>query len=225
MWPAFPPIGQPVPVVSGGKKRRRMMRSKSGGRLGQDGMRRGSRRDGGGLRAVWVLGLAWLLLMTGLAQAFTLRGPGDQLSLDQVYSGFGCSGRNISPELDWSQAPTGAKSFAVTGYDPDAPGQGWWHWLVWNIPASASGLKTGAGGQGANLLPPGSVQGRNDFGDMGYGGACPPLGDKPHRYVFTVYALDRERLDLDPKTTPTLAEAAIKSHALAWASLVSRYQR
>ncbi len=205
------------------------MRNRSGRRLGQAGMRRGSRREGGGPPAVWVLGLAGLLLMTGLvqAQAFTLRGPGlgDQLSLDQVYSGFGCQGRNLSPELDWGQAPAGTKSFAVTVYDPDAPGQGWWHWLVWNIPASASGLKTGAGGQGANLLPPGSVQGQNDFGARGYGGACPPQGDQPHRYVFTVYALDRERLDLDPQTTPALAGAAIKRHAIARASLVSRYQR
>lgn len=113
-----------------------------------------------------------------------------------IANGFGCKGGNVSPALDWRNAPIGTRSFAITMYDPDAPtGSGFWHWAVYNIPASATGLAQGAG-NAPEKLPAPAFGGANDFQDTGvtgvngnYGGPCPPAGDKTHRYVFTVYAL------------------------------------
>jgi len=113
---------------------------------------------------------------------------------------MGCNGQNISPALNWSNAPAGTKSFAVTAYDPDAPtGSGWWHWVMYNIPADATGLVAGAG-NGRNA-PRGSQEGRTDFGSKGYGGPCPPAGDKPHHYHFTVFALKVDKLDVPGDAT------------------------
>src|SRR5437762_14224042 len=127
------------------------------------------------------------------AAGFTLTSPtvkpNSMLTEAQVFNGFGCSGKNVSPALKWSGAPKDTKSFAVTVYDPDAPtGSGWWHWTVYNIPPTAMALPAGA--SAARGLPAGTVEGVTDFGKPGYGGACPPKGDKPHRYFFTVYALN-----------------------------------
>jgi Raf kinase inhibitor-like YbhB/YbcL family protein len=112
-----------------------------------------------------------------------------------ILNGFGCTGGNVSPELRWEHAPAGTKKFAITMYDPDAPtGSGFWHWAVYNIPATATGLPRGVGNV-ASALPAPAFGGNTDFQDTGatgvngnYGGPCPPVGDKPHRYVFTVYA-------------------------------------
>ena len=124
------------------------------------------------------------------------------MTLSQVFSGFGCSGKNISPSLKWINAPRNTKSFAVTVYDPDAPtGSGWWHWVIFNIPAGVNELKADAGRIEKNLAPAGSIQSVTDFGKPGFGGACPPQGDKAHRYIFTVYALSVAKLDLDEKTS------------------------
>ena len=99
-----------------------------------------------------------------------------------TFNGMDCKGSNISPELHWQGAPAGTKSFALTMYDPDAPtGSGWWHWVVYNIPASATRLAAGAGEPGKNLLPKGSTMGNGDMGTAAYVGPCPPKGDKPHR--------------------------------------------
>jgi len=104
-----------------------------------------------------------------------------KLASAQVFNGMGCTGGNTSPALAWTGAPAAAKSFAVTIYDPDAPtGSGWWHWVVYNLPATTTSLPAGAGDASKNLLPAGAVQGNTDFGAPGYGGACPPAGDKPH---------------------------------------------
>ena len=120
--------------------------------------------------------------------------PGKQIPLAQVFGGMGCTGKNVSPSLNWHGAPEATRSFAVTMYDPDAPtGSGWWHWVVYNIPGNVSALVAGAGDAAKKLLPPGSAQGNTDFGAPGYGGPCPPAGDKPHHYVFTVYALKPTR--------------------------------
>ena len=122
--------------------------------------------------------------------------PNSSLGADQIYGGFGCTGRNISPPLIWSGAPEGTQSFALTMYDPDAPtGSGWWHWVVYDIPASVTVLDAGAGNSDGKL-PLGAVQGRTDYGTAGYGGPCPPKGDKPHRYILTVYALKTSSLDV-----------------------------
>ncbi|HPV30988.1 MAG TPA: YbhB/YbcL family Raf kinase inhibitor-like protein, partial [Deltaproteobacteria bacterium] len=151
---------------------------------------------------------------------------GGQLTQEQVYSGLGCNGQNVSPSLQWTNAPENTKSFAVTVYDPDAPtGSGWWHWVIFNIPSTAGRLEKGAGDPGKNLAPRGSIQSVTDFGKPGFGGACPPPGDRPHRYIFTVYALSVEKLDLDEKTPPAMVGFALNQHALAKASIIAYYGR
>lgn len=113
-----------------------------------------------------------------------------------VLNGFGCTGGNVSPELRWSNVPPGTQSLALQVYDADAPtGSGFWHWAVYNIPPTATGLAQGAGNSPATL-PSGAFGGNTDFMDTGatglngnYGGPCPPVGDKPHRYTFTLFAL------------------------------------
>lgn len=113
-----------------------------------------------------------------------------------IANGFGCKGGNVSPALEWRNAPPGTQSFVLTVHDPDAPtGSGFWHWAVYNIPASATGLPQGAGNASATLSAP-AYGGSNDFQDTGvtggngnYGGPCPPAGDAAHRYIFTLYAL------------------------------------
>jgi Raf kinase inhibitor-like YbhB/YbcL family protein len=141
-----------------------------------------------------------------------------------VFNGFGCTGGNVSPALHWTGAPAGTKSFVVTVYDPDAPtGSGWWHWVLYNIPASVTSLPEGAGTPGKE--PPGSAQAVTDFGAPGFGGACPPKGDKPHRYVFTVYALKVEKLDVPANASPALIGFATHANMLGKASFTARYGR
>lgn len=152
--------------------------------------------------------------------------PNQTLSIDQVYNGFGCYGRNISPALSWKNAPAGTKSFAITAYDPDAPtGSGWWHWVVYNIPATVNQVPENAGAVDSTTLPPGAVQGRTDFGSYGYGGACPPAGDKPHRYVFTVFALSVEKIELPTDATAALVGYMLNANRLAKASVTARFSR
>lgn len=155
----------------------------------------------------------------------TLR-PNQTLSMDQVFNGFGCYGRNISPAISWQNPPAGTRSFAITAYDPDAPtGSGWWHWVVYNIPAEVSGIPENAGTAEGTGLPAGAVQGRTDFGSAGYGGACPPPGDKPHRYVFTVHALKTEKLELPADATAALVGYMLNANRLGKASLTVRFGR
>ena len=162
------------------------------------------------------------------AEGLTLKSKelAGQLSLTQVYNGFGCKGENISPALSWEHAPKGSKSFALTLYDPDAPtGSGWWHWVVFNIPASTTSLPAGAGDMAANKMPAGAVQSMTSYGAAGFGGACPPVGDRAHQYIFTLYALDVEALDLDASATPALVGYMLNAHAIEKASLISYYGR
>ncbi|QKF67422.1 putative phosphatidylethanolamine-binding protein [Arcobacter venerupis] len=166
-----------------------------------------------------------LIFSMGLfAQGFTLSSNdiSGQLSSDEVFNGFGCIGKNISPELSWKDAPKGTKSFAITVYDPDAPtGSGWWHWVVFNISKDKNTLEKGFGNKESTNI----VQSVTDYGITGFGGACPPLGDKAHRYVFTVYALDVESLDLDKKTNAAVVGFYVNSHTLAKSSIIAYYGR
>lgn len=147
------------------------------------------------------------------------------MSDEQVFDGFGCTGKNVSPKIEWKGAPKDTKSFAVTVYDPDAPtGSGWWHWTVFNIPATATELPAGAGTD-VTKLPAGSVQGRTDFGKAGYGGACPPPGDKPHRYIFTVYALKTEKLDLNADSPGAMVGYFVNQNKLAETKITVKYGR
>lgn len=142
------------------------------------------------------------------------------------FNGFGCSGANKSPTLQWRGAPAGTKSFAVTVYDPDAPtGSGWWHWSVINLGADVSELKPDAGAVGGANLPKGASHVRIDYGVAGWGGTCPPQGDKPHRYIFTVYALKTDKLELPADATAALAGFMIKANALGQASFTAKYGR
>lgn len=144
-----------------------------------------------------------------------------------VFSGFGCSGDNASPALTWKNAPKDTKSFAVTMYDPDAPtGSGWWHWLAYNIPADTTSLPTGAGAADGRALPAGTVQSRTDFGAAGYGGPCPPVGNKPHRYTITVFALKTETLPMvDANSPAAMIGFFLNANTLAKASLTAKYGR
>ena len=151
---------------------------------------------------------------------------GERLNEEQVFSGFGCTGKNISPALYWEGAPEGTKSFAVTVYDPDAPtGSGWWHWIIFNIPANINELPKNAGDLKSGLAPKASTQSRTDFGSSGYGGAAPPPGDKPHRYQFTVYALNIERIDLDVNASGAMVGFNLNQHVLAKSTITAYYSR
>ena len=146
---------------------------------------------------------------------------------EQVFEGFGCSGKNISPALKWSGAPQGTKRFALLVHDPDAPtgGAGWWHWVVTNIPADAGELPKGAGKSDGSALPKGATQITTDFGKSGWGGPCPPVGDKPHRYNFTLYALKVDKLDLPQGATASLAGFMINANSIGKATLTGKYGR
>ena len=133
------------------------------------------------------------------ASAFKLTSPelkpGQMLPASYEFAGFGCAGENLSPALQWQGAPAGTQSFAVTMYDPDAPtGSGWWHWMVYNLPADTSSLPRGAGSVDAPILPAGAVQQRIDFGIHGYGGVCPPAG-RSAEYRSGVRGNQRARAD------------------------------
>lgn len=171
-----------------------------------------------------------VLACSAQSAEFSLRSssvaPGATLGNDQVYSGFGCTGKNISPPLAWTAGPAGTRSYAITVYDPDAPtGSGWWHWIVYNLPADVRSLPAGAGAADGKALPAGAVQGRTDFGTVGFGGACPPPGDKPHRYLFTVFALKVPTLDLPADATAAFIGYNLNGNALAKASFTAQYSR
>lgn len=160
---------------------------------------------------------------------FTLTSPdiaaGKSIATAQVFNGFGCTGGNISPALAWSNAPEGTKSFALLMHDPDAPtGSGWWHWVVYNIPAGTTSLPAGAGDPGKKLLPAGAMQGRTDFGTAGYGGPCPPPG-KPHHYYIRLYALKVAKLDVPADATAAFIGFSVNAAALGKAQLLGLYGR
>jgi Raf kinase inhibitor-like YbhB/YbcL family protein len=135
-------------------------------------------------------------------------------------------GENISPQLSWTRAPKGTKSFALTVYDPDAPtGSGWWHGSLVNIPATYSELPAGFGRDDSFKLQDGILQVRNDFGVYKFGGPCPPKGDKAHRYIFTLYALKTDKIELESSATAALAGFMINQNILAKTSFIAKYKR
>jgi len=165
-----------------------------------------------------------------LADTFTLSSKdiaeGKFMAKAQEFNGFGCSGGDLSPQLTWSGAPKGTKSFAITAYDPDAPtGSGWWHWQIVNIPHNVNEIATGAGSAKKGLAPEGSVQIANDFGYRGFGGACPPKGHGIHHYRFTVHALSVDKLELPEEASGALTGYMINANTIATSTIESLYKR
>jgi Raf kinase inhibitor-like YbhB/YbcL family protein len=149
---------------------------------------------------------------------------GQMLPDAQVYNGFGVSGQNISPELHWRGFPAETRSFAVTCYDPDAPtGSGWWHMVLLDVPASVTELATGAVSGDLSGLPAGAFCVRNDYGTKDFGGAAPPAGDPPHRYVFAVHALKADKLGVDSDVTPAIAGFMTVAQTIARAVMIPVY--
>jgi Raf kinase inhibitor-like YbhB/YbcL family protein len=154
---------------------------------------------------------------------------GDYLGKDHVLSqnfGFGRAGGNKSPHLKWSGAPAGTKSFAVTCYDPDAPtGSGFWHWVVVNIPANVTELALDARNPKSGGMPAGALMTRTELGNSGYLGPCPPEGDHPHRYLFTVFAVGKDTLGVTSDTSPAVVGFNLHFNTLGKAVIMGLYKR
>jgi len=154
---------------------------------------------------------------------------GAALPMDHILSadfGFGCSGGNKSPQLAWTGAPAGTKSFALHCFDPDAPtGSGFWHWVVVNIPANVGELKLDAGNAKSGLLPKGALQTRTDFGTPGYGGPCPPEGLGAHRYQFTLFAVKQESLPVNADTSAAVIGFQLFFNTLEKVTLTGKVER
>lgn len=172
-------------------------------------------------------------LLSAVEQTFTIELGGIQtgqtLPTAQVFNGFGCEGHNISPAIRWKNAPAGTKSFALTMYDPDAPtGSGWWHWVVFNIPATINYLPENFGNpaQPTKLEALKTItQSRTDFGTAGYGGPCPPVGHGAHRYIFTIYALKTDKLDVKAEAPAAMVGYFIHANQLASAKIETKFER
>jgi hypothetical protein len=171
----------------------------------------------------WFFGLMLsALAVPAFAAGFSVASPdiknGGTVPMAQVFTG--CKGGNQSPALSWSGEPAGTQSFAVTMYDPDAPtGSGWWHWTVFNIPASVHSLAVNAGAAGGAGLPPGAGMGKTDFGFSNYGGPCPPPGPA-HHYAITVYALKVLKLTLDADSSGAKVGFNLHFNAIGEAKLI-----
>ncbi|MCC6967682.1 MAG: YbhB/YbcL family Raf kinase inhibitor-like protein [Nitrospira sp.] len=177
-----------------------------------------------------MLGALLVLPTVGMAAEFHVTSPTikdhSTIGSEHVFNGFGCIGQNVSPALQWDHAPKETKSFAVTVYDPDAPtGSGWWHWLIFNLPPGTTGLPAGAGNQDRTGAPEGSIQSMTDFGQPGFGGPCPPPGDKPHRYIFTVFALKVDQLPLKKDASGAMVGYYLNQNAIGKASFTGMYGR
>ena len=174
-------------------------------------------------------GLAVFLVLTGCrhAPAPAIEGDGPEaLSLsssslqdDHFPASLTCDGANTSPDLHWNAPPSGTRSLALILNDPDAPGGGFVHWIVFDLPSDARALPASCSRE--RELPDGTRQGINNFGAIGYGGPCP---DGTHHYVFTLFALDT-KLSLSPGSTRTQLNDAMLGHILARGTLIASYRR
>jgi Raf kinase inhibitor-like YbhB/YbcL family protein len=177
------------------------------------------------------LALPLSVFLSGSALADSLKltstdiSQGKFMSAAQEFQGFGCSGSNLSPQLSWTGVPKGTEAFAVMAYDPDAPtGSGWWHWQIVNIPKDVTTLATGAGDLSKNVAPAGSINIKNDYGVMGFGGACPPKGHGVHRYQFTVHALSK-KLEFPKDASGGLIGFMVHAHSLDSSTIEALYKR
>lgn len=177
----------------------------------------------------FILGILLTVSSTLFAQnTFTLSSTdlGGEATINEEFNGFGCTGKNQSPQLSWKNAPEGTQSFAITMYDPDAPtGSGWWHWVVFDIPSNTNALASGAGNIALNLTPKGTIQSITDYGANGYGGPCPPKGHGLHQYIITVHALKSATLGLNESTNPAVVGYNLWNNTLAKSSIVTYYKR
>jgi Raf kinase inhibitor-like YbhB/YbcL family protein len=178
------------------------------------------------LFAVALIGLSTLTYASGFKLSSPEIKANGMIPKSFEFNGFGCSGENKSPALKWSGAPKDTRSYALTVYDPDAPtSSGWWHWVVFNIPADVTELAANAGALSSTTLPKGAVQGRTDYGSAAWGGTCPPKGDKSHHYIFTVYALKTDKLEVPADAAAALTGYMIHANMLAKASFTAKYGR
>ncbi len=187
--------------------------------------------EGGGerlWRAIWCVAAGILLAAALLPGCRASNVKGGTMNLtsssfqgSQIPARFTCSGAGISPQLAWSAPPAGTASFALIVTDPDAPRGTFVHWVLYDLPAGTRALPEGVAAQGQ--LDDGSRQGQNDFGEIGYGGPCPPPGS-PHHYHFMLYALDG-KLNLAVGATRAQVEAAMQGHILARGELIGMYKR
>jgi len=178
-----------------------------------------------------ILGLSLLMILFIFQDSYELGGSameitstafkdGEKIPIQYVMPGAG--GKNISVPLSWKTVPPGTKSFALSMVDPHPVAQNWVHWLVINLPANATNLEEGASGK---KMPSGSVELKNSFGDIGYGGPQPPKGTGDHPYVFTLYALKVEKLDLGANTSLSTFKKALEGKTLGSAAITGKYGR
>ena len=150
---------------------------------------------------------------------------GQKIGMEFIYNDFACTGGNQSPALEWITPPASTKSLALTLFDMDAPtGSGFWHWQVIHLPVNLSSLPRNASAHLSDIAPH-AIQMRNDYGNIGYGGPCPPVGVPPHHYVFTLYALSVEQLDLPNNASASLTGFMIHANEIARACLTRTYGR
>jgi len=191
------------------------------------------------MRSSWKIGMLALVTAGSVAAsltapkkveaagAFTMTSSAfkNNAAIPEKYSfnAMGCTGQNVSPPLEWKNPPAGTKSFALMVHDPDAPtGSGWWHWVLYNIPADATSLPEGAT---AATLPKGAVEGNTDFGKPGWGGPCPPPGSGKHHYQFMLYALKVDKIEVPPGATAAMVGFNAKANAIATAKLTGLFSR
>jgi Raf kinase inhibitor-like YbhB/YbcL family protein len=179
------------------------------------------------MNTLFAIAAAGAMAATSFTLSSTAFHSGGTIGMTNVYNAYGCTGANVSPALHWTGAPAGTKSFALTVWDPDAPVRGgWWHWVLFDIPAATNSLPAGAGSTNREAAPAASVEGITSFGKPGYGGPCPPVGSGAHHYVFNLYALDEARITGASEKTdgPALKRLIIK-HMLASTTITGRFGR